>query len=136
MPTRRHKPVPVAAGASIAADPSQAAVRRWRRPEGWRGSGSSRAHWAEEPSLRWLAYLAPRLDGLAAGMLVALRHGDPAVMGSLLRRLDLDTMRVVRSIQDREADPLRAVPSLGTGPPGKQWRSLLALAQCGPWEIP
>ena len=25
------------------------------------------AHWADEPSLRWLAYLAPRLEGLAAG---------------------------------------------------------------------
>ncbi len=36
------------------------------------------AHWADEPSLRWLAYLSPRLDGLAAGMLVALRQGDPA----------------------------------------------------------
>ena len=38
------------------------------------------AHWADEPSLRWLAYLAPRLEGLAAGMLVALRPGDPAAM--------------------------------------------------------
>ena len=35
------------------------------------------AHWADEPSLRWLAYLAPRLEGLAAGMLVAMRPGDP-----------------------------------------------------------
>ena len=39
------------------------------------------AHWADDPSLRWLAYLAPRLEGLAAGLLVALRQGDPAVMG-------------------------------------------------------
>ena len=31
------------------------------------------AHWADEPSLRWLAYLAPRLEGLAAGLLVAMR---------------------------------------------------------------
>jgi hypothetical protein len=38
------------------------------------------AHWADEPSRRWLAYLAPRLEGLAAGMLVAWRQGDPAVM--------------------------------------------------------
>jgi DNA-binding CsgD family transcriptional regulator len=36
------------------------------------------AHGADEPSLRWLAYLAPRLEGLAAGMVVALRQGDPA----------------------------------------------------------
>src|SRR5689334_19635762 len=42
------------------------------------------AHWADEPSLRWLAYLARRLDGLAAGVLVALRPGDPAVQGAPL----------------------------------------------------
>jgi DNA-binding CsgD family transcriptional regulator len=42
------------------------------------------AHWADEPSLRWLAYLAPRLEGLAAGMLMTLRQGDPAVMGAPL----------------------------------------------------
>ena len=42
------------------------------------------AHWADESSLRWLAYLAPRLEGLAAGTLVALRQGDPAVMGAPL----------------------------------------------------
>jgi predicted ATPase len=38
------------------------------------------AHWADEASLRSLAYLAPRLEGLAAGMLVAMRQGDPAGM--------------------------------------------------------
>jgi DNA-binding CsgD family transcriptional regulator len=44
-------------------------------------------HWADEPSLRWLAYLAPRLDGLAAEMLVAMRSGDPAVMSAPLAAL-------------------------------------------------
>ena len=42
------------------------------------------AHWADEPSLRWLAYLAQRLEGLAAGMLVALRPGGPVAMGAPL----------------------------------------------------
>lgn len=36
------------------------------------------AHWADAPSLRWLAYLAPRLEGLALAMVVALRPRDPA----------------------------------------------------------
>ena len=36
------------------------------------------AHWADEPSLRWLAYLAPRLEGLAVALLVALRPVEPA----------------------------------------------------------
>jgi DNA-binding CsgD family transcriptional regulator len=34
-------------------------------------------HWADEPSRRWLAYLAPRLEGLALTLLVALRPGEP-----------------------------------------------------------
>jgi DNA-binding CsgD family transcriptional regulator len=42
------------------------------------------AHWADEPSLRWLAYLASRLEGLSAGVLVALRQGDPAAVGAPL----------------------------------------------------
>jgi DNA-binding CsgD family transcriptional regulator len=42
------------------------------------------AHWADEPSLRLLAYLAPRLEGLAAGLLVALHPGDPAAISAPL----------------------------------------------------
>jgi len=45
------------------------------------------AHWADEPSLRWLAYLAPRLEGLAAGVLLALRQDDPAGMSAPLLAL-------------------------------------------------
>jgi DNA-binding CsgD family transcriptional regulator len=54
------------------------------------------AHWADEPSLRWLAYLAPRLEGLAAGMLVALRQGDPAVMGTPLLAVRAEAAVVLR----------------------------------------
>jgi len=54
------------------------------------------AHWADEPSLRWLAYLAPRLEGLAAGMLVALRQGDPAVMGAPLLAVRAEAAVVLR----------------------------------------
>ena len=35
------------------------------------------AHWADGASLRWLAYLAARLDGLCAAALVALRPAEP-----------------------------------------------------------
>jgi tetratricopeptide (TPR) repeat protein len=35
------------------------------------------AHWADGPSLRWLAYLAPRVEGLALSLLVALRSAEP-----------------------------------------------------------
>jgi DNA-binding CsgD family transcriptional regulator len=54
------------------------------------------AHWADEPSLRWLAYLARRLDGLAAGVLVALRPGDPAVLGATLLAVCAEAAAVLR----------------------------------------
>ena len=36
------------------------------------------AHWADEASLRWLAYLAPRLDGPNVSLVAALRPDEPA----------------------------------------------------------
>jgi hypothetical protein len=54
------------------------------------------AHWADEASLRWLAYLARRLDGLAAGLLVALRPGDPAVQGAPLLAVCAEAAAVLR----------------------------------------
>ena len=54
------------------------------------------AHWADEASLRWLAYLARRLDGLAAGVLVALRPGDPAVLGAPLLAVCAEAAAVLR----------------------------------------
>ena len=54
------------------------------------------AHWADEPSLRWLAYLAPRLEGLAAGMLVAMRPGDPAAMGAPVAAVRAQAAAVLR----------------------------------------
>jgi DNA-binding CsgD family transcriptional regulator len=35
-------------------------------------------HWADAPSLRWLAHLAARLDGLPAALLLAVRDGPDA----------------------------------------------------------
>jgi hypothetical protein len=54
------------------------------------------AHWADEPSLRWLAYLARRLDGLAAAVLAALRPGDPAAMGAPLLAVRAEAAAVLR----------------------------------------
>ncbi|MFN2543217.1 MAG: AAA family ATPase [Actinomycetota bacterium] len=36
------------------------------------------AHWADDPSLRWLAYLAPRIEGPEVAVLVTLRPGEQA----------------------------------------------------------
>jgi DNA-binding CsgD family transcriptional regulator len=54
------------------------------------------AHWADEPSLRWLAYLAPRLEGLAAGLLVAMRPGEPAATGIPLAAVRAQAAAVLR----------------------------------------
>ena len=54
------------------------------------------AHWADEPSLRWLAYLAPRLEGLPARLLVALRQGDPAAMSAPLLAVRAQAAAVLR----------------------------------------
>ena len=54
------------------------------------------AHWADEPSLRWLAYLAPRLEGLAVALLVALRPGKPASEEASLAALRAEAPAVVR----------------------------------------
>jgi DNA-binding CsgD family transcriptional regulator len=45
------------------------------------------AQWSDVPSLRWLTYLAGRLDGVALAALVAWRSGEPDVPGDLLEAL-------------------------------------------------
>jgi predicted ATPase len=34
-------------------------------------------HWSDLPSLRWLAYLLPRIEGIAVSVVVALRPTEP-----------------------------------------------------------
>ena len=54
------------------------------------------AHWADEPSLRWLAHLAPRVGGLAVALLVALRRGEPGVPEASLAALRAEATTVLR----------------------------------------
>ena len=54
------------------------------------------AHWADGPSLRWLAYLAPRLQGLAAGLLVAVRPAEPAAREDPLLAVRTEAAAVIR----------------------------------------
>jgi DNA-binding CsgD family transcriptional regulator len=45
-------------------------------------------HWCDPPSLRWLAYLLPRLEGLDVALIVTLRSSepgeDPALVGQIV----------------------------------------------------
>jgi DNA-binding CsgD family transcriptional regulator len=54
------------------------------------------AHWADEPSLRWLTYLARRIEGLAVVLLVALRPCDPASAGAPLLALRAEAPVILR----------------------------------------
>ena len=54
-------------------------------------------HWADPPSLQFLAYLARRLDGMTVFLLVAVRTGDPKVDESLVA--ELVSGRAVRIIR-------------------------------------
>ena len=45
------------------------------------------AHWSDEPSLRWLAYLAPRIEGLPLTLIAALRPLDPVLSSPALLAL-------------------------------------------------
>ena len=47
------------------------------------------AHWADEASLRWLAYRAPRLDGPNVSLIAALRPDEPASAGKGVQRADV-----------------------------------------------
>jgi DNA-binding CsgD family transcriptional regulator len=54
------------------------------------------AHWADEPSLRWLAYLAARLEGLPLALVVALRPSSPGVTPLPLLALRTDVKTILR----------------------------------------
>jgi DNA-binding CsgD family transcriptional regulator len=54
------------------------------------------AHWGDLPSLRWLAHLAPRLEGPSVALLVALRPAVPASTLSSVEVLLGEARAVVR----------------------------------------
>jgi DNA-binding CsgD family transcriptional regulator len=47
-------------------------------------------HWCDRPSLRWLAHLLPRIDGLSLLVIVALRPEEPGADLALLGQLTTD----------------------------------------------
>jgi DNA-binding NarL/FixJ family response regulator len=52
------------------------------------------AHWADPPSLRFLLYLARRLEGMRAAIALAVRSGDEGSEQELLRALEVETAPV------------------------------------------
>jgi len=74
------------------------------------------AHWADEPSLRWLAHLAPRLEGREVALLVALRSITSALPGSSVGAL-LDAAQSVLRPELLSEDAVGAIVRgmLGSG---------------------
>ncbi|HSK60847.1 MAG TPA: AAA family ATPase [Actinomycetospora sp.] len=54
------------------------------------------AHWCDPPSLRFLAYLAHRLDGLRVSLLVTTRPDVDAARAELVAALDAEATEVLR----------------------------------------
>jgi len=52
-------------------------------------------HWSDVLSLRWLAYLLPRIEGDRVAIVVALRPDEPGVVSSLLGHILADPMATV-----------------------------------------
>ena len=73
------------------------------------------AHWADEPSLRWLAHLAPRLEQVPVALLVALRPVEPGLVGAWLEVLLGEARAVVRPELLSE-DAVGAVVRAALGP--------------------
>lgn len=69
-------------------------------------------HWADELSLRFLIYLAQRVEDLPVALLVAIRSGDPAATSELVARLSTTTseqaLRPAELSQDAVRDLLAA----------------------------
>jgi DNA-binding CsgD family transcriptional regulator len=47
-------------------------------------------HWSDLPSVRWLAYLLPRLDGIGALVLITSRPRQPGLAGDVLARREVE----------------------------------------------
>jgi predicted ATPase len=80
------------------------------------------AHWADRASLRFLLYLAERVEDLAVALVVCVREGEPTAAGDMLDRLRGGrSVAVARPapLSDRAVDALvrrrlpGAVPALG-----------------------
>jgi len=94
------------------------------------------AHWADEPSLRWLGHLATRLEGLALAMIVALRPREPESTAPSLVTLRDEAQVVARPALLSEAavgEVVRA--ALGAGAPGELCQAVWAASGGNPLYV-
>ena len=88
------------------------------------------AHWADEPSLRWLAHLAPRLEGPSVALLVGVRRVPPTSTGASLAALRAETREVLHPSLLSEG-AVGAIVSAALGPAATDQLSAAAWAASG-----
>jgi DNA-binding CsgD family transcriptional regulator len=93
------------------------------------------AHWADEPSLRWLAYLATRLDGLGTALLVALRPAEAASRAGPLRAVRSAAAAVRPAVLTGNGVAVLARAARGEGVPGDQCAALRAASGGNPFYL-
>jgi DNA-binding CsgD family transcriptional regulator len=71
------------------------------------------AHWADKPSLRWLAYLAARLEGLPVLLVTIVRPGEPGTPSGPLSAIVRAARVIEPSALSREATGVLVRSTLG-----------------------
>ena len=74
------------------------------------------AHWADAPSLRWLHYLARRLEGSPVGVVLAVRPGEPGADSDLLNAVAAEPITRLVQLEPLSVDGARAVVRHAIGP--------------------
>jgi DNA-binding CsgD family transcriptional regulator len=71
------------------------------------------AHWADKPSLRWLAYLAARLEGLPVLFVTVVRPGEPGTPSGSISAIARAARVIEPSALSREATGVLVRATLG-----------------------
>lgn len=93
------------------------------------------AHWADAASLRWLAYLTARLDGLPAAVLVALRPAEPASKAGALLTIRSTAPAVRPALLSEAAAAAVVRAALGAGVPDARCAALRAASGGNPFYL-
>jgi AAA ATPase domain len=82
------------------------------------------AHWADPASLRWLAYITSRLEGLAAAVVIALRPAEQASRRGPLAAVRAAALAIRPSLLSAAGAAVVVRAALGPGTPDTSCRAL------------
>src|SRR5689334_10077073 len=93
------------------------------------------AHWADPASLRWLAYLARRAEGLAAAVVIALRPAEPASRLGPLAAVRAAAPAIRPSLLSAAGAAAVVRAALGPGTPDARCQALHAASGGNPFYL-